>query len=39
VINGLEYRPSEVLFHIDRQAYMDALADFSSGGADLGEVS
>lgn len=30
LITGLEYRPSEVLFHVDLDAYLDALANFSS---------
>lgn len=34
VVFGLEYRPSEVLFQVDREAYLDALANFSSGDED-----
>jgi hypothetical protein len=29
VIFELEFRPSEVLYHVDREAYLDALATFS----------
>jgi hypothetical protein len=28
-VNGLEYRPSEILFYVDREAYLDALANFA----------
>lgn len=31
VVFGLEYRPSDVLFNVDREAYLDALANFPSG--------